>query len=145
MDRMAKAWNELYMQAAYLAAARFMHPTSTQLVMPRPQHNIGLCGHEYIIAVLNGHSHTCYEQFWMEVYAFWALCDHLRIDRILQYSSREVMVEEALEIFCYVVDHGVVQWNAGHLFHCSVETINTWVYKVMRALCRLAHEVIRPM
>ncbi|KAG6718634.1 hypothetical protein I3842_04G161700 [Carya illinoinensis] len=35
--------------------------------MSRPQYNIGFHGKEYIIAILNGHSDSCYEMFRMEV------------------------------------------------------------------------------
>ncbi|XP_041026935.1 uncharacterized protein LOC121267130 [Juglans microcarpa x Juglans regia] len=112
--------------------------------MPRAQHNIGLRGYQYIIAVLNGHPNTYYEMFRMEVYAFRALCDHLRRDVSLRDSSREVTVEKALGMFCYTVGHGVVQRNAANLFQHSVETINRHVYNVMRALCRLSRRVIKP-
>ncbi|XP_042957659.1 uncharacterized protein LOC122293214 isoform X2 [Carya illinoinensis] len=112
--------------------------------MPRPQHNIGLHGREYIIAVLNGHPDNCYEMFRMEVYAFRALCDRLRRDVALRDSTREVTVEEALGMFCYTVGHGVVQRNSANLFQHSVETVNRHVYAIMRALCRLARHVIKP-
>ncbi|XP_041011305.1 L10-interacting MYB domain-containing protein-like [Juglans microcarpa x Juglans regia] len=108
-----------------------------------PEHNIGLRERDYIVAILNGHPNNCWNIFWMEIYAFEALCNTLRGNEYLE-STREVSVEEALAIFAYTVRYAQVQRITGDRFQHSSETINRHVYAVMCALCNLALDVISP-
>ncbi|XP_042962482.1 uncharacterized protein LOC122296751 [Carya illinoinensis] len=128
---------------ALLLAAVEEEESIGQVVERMPQHNIGLRGREYIVAILNGHPKNCKNMFRMEVYAFQALCNTLRTDSILE-STREVSVEEAVAMFAFTVGHGTVQQVKGDRFQHSSETINRHVGAVMRALCRLAPQVIAP-
>ncbi|KAF5476725.1 hypothetical protein F2P56_003435 [Juglans regia] len=108
-----------------------------------PEHNIGLCGRDYIVAILNGHPKNCWNLFRMEIYAFEALCNTLRANEYLA-STREVFVEEALAMFAYILAHAQVQRITGDRFQHSTETVNRHVYAVMLALCNLAPDVIAP-
>ncbi|XP_042942645.1 uncharacterized protein LOC122276807 [Carya illinoinensis] len=85
---------------------------------------------------------SCNDGTQEEAYIFWALCNRLRRDVALHDSTQEVTVEEALEMFCYIVGHGVVQRNSANLFQHLVETVNRHVYV---ALCCLARHVIKPI
>ncbi|XP_035543622.1 uncharacterized protein LOC118347699 [Juglans regia] len=108
-----------------------------------PEHNIGLRGCDYIIAILNGHLNNCWNLFWMEIYAFEALCNTLRANEYLT-STREVSVEKALAMFAYTVAHAKVQRITADRFQHSTETVNQHVYAVMLALCNIAPDVIAP-
>ncbi|XP_042939606.1 uncharacterized protein LOC122274656 [Carya illinoinensis] len=114
-----------------------------QVVERMPQHNIGLRGREYIVAILNGHPKNCRNMFRMEVYAFQALCNTLHTNAILE-STREVSVEEVVAMFTFTVGHGTIQRVTGDRFQHSSETVNRHVNAVMRELCRLAPKVIAP-
>ncbi|XP_042939406.1 protein ALP1-like [Carya illinoinensis] len=111
---------------AILLAAVEEEESTEQVVERMLQHNIGLRGREYIVAILNGHPKNCRNMFRMEVYGFQALCNTLRTDSILE-STREVSVEKAVAMFAFTVGHGTVQRVT-----------------VMQALCRLAPQVIAP-
>ncbi|XP_042944692.1 protein ALP1-like [Carya illinoinensis] len=111
---------------AILLAAVEEEESIGQVVERMPQHNIGLHGQEYIVAILNGHPKNCRNMFQMEVYAFQALCNTLRTDSILE-STREVSVEEAVAMFAFTVGHGTVQRVTGDRFQHSSETVNRHV------------------
>ena len=111
---------------------------------PRPQHNIGLRGHEYIIGILNGHPRNCKDMFQLEVRTFRALCEALRNHNLLRDSIREVTVEEAVGMFCLLVGHGSVHRVVGDRFQHSTETINKYVKRVIKALCEVGRHLIVP-
>ncbi|XP_035539625.1 uncharacterized protein LOC109010400 [Juglans regia] len=111
---------------------------------PRPQHNIGLRGHQYILGILNGHPDNCKIMFRMEVPTFRCLCGLLRTNHLVRDSRRKVTVEEVVGMFCLLVGHAEGQRIVGDRFQHSTQTINKNARKVINALCEIGRHLILP-
>lgn len=108
-----------------------------------PQHNIGLCGHQYVYEILNGHPRNCQDLFQLEVDTFCALYS-LRGNHFLVDFRREVSVEEAIAMFCVLVGHAQGQRIVEDRFQHSSKIINLNVRAVINAQCELGRDIIRP-
>ncbi|KAG8379496.1 hypothetical protein BUALT_Bualt07G0094500 [Buddleja alternifolia] len=102
-----------------------------------------LSGKEWVKELLEGHPTRIYENLRMDRRTFVKLCQVLCERHYLEDNTeRRVSIEEAVAIFLYTVGHNQRQRVSAERFQHSTETINRHVKEVMRALCKLAKELI---
>ncbi|KAG8373207.1 hypothetical protein BUALT_Bualt12G0147000 [Buddleja alternifolia] len=102
-----------------------------------------LSGKEWVKELLEGHPTRIYENLRMDRRTFVKLCQVLCERHYLEDNTEcQVSIEEAVAIFLYTVGHNQRQRVSAERFQHSTETINRHVKEVMRALCKLAKELI---
>ena len=104
-----------------------------------------LAGSDWVVELINGNPTRIYDVLRMNVECFLNLCDVLRQGNYLSDSyKRKVKIEEAVAIFLYTIGHNERQRVSAERFQHSTETINRHVRQVMRAIVKLAKEMIVP-
>ncbi|KAG8370215.1 hypothetical protein BUALT_Bualt14G0093900 [Buddleja alternifolia] len=102
-----------------------------------------LSGKEWVKELLEGHPTRIYENLRMDRRTFVKLCQILCERHYLEDNTeRRVSIEEVVAIFLYTIGHNQRQRVSAERFQHSTETINRHVKEVMRALCKLAKELI---
>ncbi|CAH9126374.1 unnamed protein product [Cuscuta epithymum] len=103
-----------------------------------------LTGNAYIDELMTGHPLRCYENFRMKPHVFLHLCERLKNLDVL-HDSRYLRAGEQLGIGLLVLCLGVGQHTCAERFQHSMRTVHLCVKRVVRALARLAKEVIKPI
>ncbi len=101
-----------------------------------------LSGREFVAEVLNGSGTSCFDLFRMKKDCFLNFCNELRSKNYLS-DSRDVLVEEKVATFLFIIGHNVRHRVASNRFQHSTETISRNFKEVLRAVCRLGKELIK--
>ncbi|XP_012570899.1 protein ANTAGONIST OF LIKE HETEROCHROMATIN PROTEIN 1-like [Cicer arietinum] len=101
-----------------------------------------LSGREFVAEVLNGSETSCFDLFRMKKECFLNFCNELRGKNYLS-DSRDVLVEEKVATFLFIIGHNVRHRVASNRFQHSTETISRNFKEVLRAVCRLGKELIK--
>ena len=102
-----------------------------------------LTGDAFIKEILNGNRRTCYELFCMDRPTFTSLCNYLKTNKLLT-NSRQITVEEAVNMSLLIVRHNVrIKLIADHFQH-STETVDKQFKEIVRAICYLGKFIIHP-
>ena len=78
----------------------------------------------------------------MKKECFLNFCNELR-DKNYLSDSRDVLVEENVTTFLFIIGHNVCHIVASNRFQHSAETISRNFKEVLRAVCRLGKELIK--
>ena len=97
---------------------------------------------EFVAEVLNGSGTSCFDLFRMKKECFLNFCNELR-DKNYLSDSRDVLVEENVTTFLFIIGHNVCHIVASNRFQHSAETISRNFKEVLRAVCRLGKELIK--
>jgi len=95
-----------------------------------------LSGREFVAEVLNGSGTSCFDLFRMKKECFLNFYNELR-DKNYLSDSRDVLVEEKVATFLFIIGHNVRHRVPSNRFQHSTETISRNFKKVLRAVCRL--------
>ncbi|XP_050896851.1 uncharacterized protein LOC127103649 isoform X2 [Lathyrus oleraceus] len=101
-----------------------------------------LTGREFVAEVLNGSGTSCFDLFRMKKECFINFCNELREKNYL-CDSRDVLVEEKVATFLFIIGHNVRHRVASIRFQHSTETISRNFKEVLRAVCRFGKELIK--
>lgn len=112
-------------------------------ILKQPCRTSVLSGREYIIELLNGHPDRIYDSFRMNQCTFRSLCQRLKSLGYLK-DDKIVSVEEAVGIFLITVGHNMRNRIVSERFQHSQETISRQFNRVLKALCKLAIDIIQP-
>ncbi|XP_056159720.1 uncharacterized protein LOC115667555 [Syzygium oleosum] len=102
-----------------------------------------LSGPEWVREIVYGHSDRIYEAFRMERHVFLNLCDLMRARGWLK-DSQYVRTDEQVGIFLSLVGHKNSIRDLCERFQHSEETISKYFTIVLKAVMKLAKEVIKP-
>ncbi|XP_056173704.1 uncharacterized protein LOC130139873 isoform X2 [Syzygium oleosum] len=131
--------DELKMLLAWLCTAwlhRSMHMTE------RIRDNV-LTGPQWVSELLHGHSDRVYEAFRMEGHVFLNLCGLLK-SRGWLADSRYVRVDEQVAMFLLMICHKNSNRALCERFQRSGETVSKYFAAVLKAVLKLAKEIIVP-
>ncbi|KAL3720411.1 hypothetical protein ACJRO7_005259 [Eucalyptus globulus] len=107
-----------------------------------PIRDRNLSGPEWMRELICGHSDRIYEAFRMERHVFLNLCDLMRIRGWLK-DSRYVRIDEQVGIFLSLVGHNNSTRDLCERFQRSRHTISTYFNLVLKAVLKLAKEIIK--
>jgi len=107
-----------------------------------PIRDSNLSGPEWMRELICGHSDRIYEAFRMERHVFLNLCDLMRIRGWLK-DSRYVRIDEQVGIFLSLVGHNNSTRDLCERFQRSGHTISTYFNLVLKAVLKLAKEIIK--
>ncbi|XP_057453150.1 uncharacterized protein LOC130745015 [Lotus japonicus] len=102
-----------------------------------------LSGREFVNEILNGSGTVCFDLFRMRKPCFVRFCNELREKNYLS-DSRDVFVDEKVAMFLFILGHGVRHRVVANRFQHSTQTVSSCFKEVLRAVCRLGKELIRP-
>ncbi|XP_059301778.1 uncharacterized protein LOC132053679 [Lycium ferocissimum] len=100
-------------------------------------------GNEFIQEILRGNETRCYENFRMKKAVFIDLSNDLTIKYGLK-PTRGMSIHEMLGIFLMTCAHGVGNRMIQDIFQHSGETIHRHFHSVLKAVCKLARDIIQP-
>ncbi|XP_057426218.1 uncharacterized protein LOC130719617 [Lotus japonicus] len=106
-------------------------------------HDSKLSGREFVNETLNGSGTVCFDLFRMRKPCFVRFCNELKEKNYLS-DSRDVFVEEKVAMFLFIIGHSVRHRVVANRFQHSTETVSRYFKEVLRAVCRLGKELIRP-
>lgn len=106
-------------------------------------HDSKLSGREFVNEILNGSGTVCFDLFRMRKPCFVRFCNELKEKNYLS-DSRDVFVEEKVAMFLFIIGHSVRHRVVANRFQHSTETVSRYFKEVLRAVCRLGKELIRP-
>lgn len=109
----------------------------------RPKRTSALTGHNYVIELMNGHAGRCFDMLRMEPPVLQELCEQLKEKTGLK-DSRYVTALEQLAIFLLVLSHNESNRVVAERFQHSGETISKYFNLVLKKVCRLGVQIIRP-
>ncbi|XP_061351787.1 uncharacterized protein LOC133296740 isoform X2 [Gastrolobium bilobum] len=101
-----------------------------------------LTGRDFVTEILNGSGTVCFELFRMEKTCFTNFCNELRGKSYLS-DSRDVLVEEKVAMFLFIIGHNVRHRVVSDRFQHSTETVSRYFKEVLRVVCRLGKELIK--
>ena len=128
---------------AMLAVIASMVRLRSRRQQPQPMHNSSLTGPMRVAELLNGHDEIMQGMVSMTAGTFRALSDLLRSRELLR-PTRNIDVDEQLFIFLAICTQGASNRHVSYLFQHSIETTSRWFDKVLRVICSLKDEFIRP-
>ena len=102
-----------------------------------------LTGHDFVAEVLNGSRTVCFELFRMKKTCFVNFCNELRGKMYLS-DSRDVLLEEKVAMFLFIIGHNVRHRVILDQFQHFTEIVSRYFKEVLRAVCRLGKELIKP-
>ncbi|CAL5362231.1 unnamed protein product [Camellia sinensis] len=111
----------------------------------QPQRTCLYTGEMYTQHLLNGHPRTIREVLRMDAPTFRSLCDELKRREFVKVDKNRLSIEQSLAILLYVCGHSERHRLAADRFQHSTETIHRHFKIMIRALCRLAVLIIRPL
>ncbi|GMP62181.1 hypothetical protein CsSME_00024379 [Camellia sinensis var. sinensis] len=120
-----------------------LHEYCNTYLQPRPCRTSILQGHDYVLEILNGHERRSKENFRMEPDVFINLCEALKVYGKLEHS-RYLTVQEQVCIFLLTIGHNERNRVVQERFQHSGQTISKYFNRVLKAVCRLGKQVIRP-
>ncbi|XP_060170797.1 uncharacterized protein LOC132601748 [Lycium barbarum] len=100
-------------------------------------------GNEFIQEILRGNETRCYENFRMKK----AVCIDLSNDLTDKYGLKPtcgMSIHEMLGIFLMTCAHRVGNRMIQDIFQHSAETIHIHFHSVLKAVCKLARDIIQP-
>ncbi|KAL0539375.1 hypothetical protein IC582_023586 [Cucumis melo] len=109
----------------------------------QPCRTSALRGHDYVIELLNGNDSRCFDFFRMKRITFIRFCEDLKSKTNLK-SSRYLTVQEKVVIFLLIISHNESNRIATERFQHSGHTISLAFNLVLRKVCKLGGEIIRP-
>ncbi|KAK3000525.1 hypothetical protein RJ639_021864, partial [Escallonia herrerae] len=98
---------------------------------------------KFILEILEGNETRCYQLFRLQREVFLHFCDDLKTCYGLK-DSRGMMIHEEVGIFLFILAYGVGNRLAQDMFQHSGETISRHFHKVLRAVCKLSEDIIKP-
>ncbi|CAL5342174.1 unnamed protein product [Camellia sinensis] len=120
-----------------------LHEYCNTYLQPRPCRTSILQGLDYVLEILNGHERRSKENFRMEPDVFINLCEALKVYGKLEHS-RYLTVQEQVCIFLLTIGHNERNRVVQERFQHSGQTISKYFNRVLKAVCRLGKQVIRP-
>ncbi|GAV63127.1 LOW QUALITY PROTEIN: DDE_4 domain-containing protein, partial [Cephalotus follicularis] len=96
---------------------------------------------KYIKEMLNGPPQACYEILRIQPSTFSYFCEVLRKGAL---RTNNIMVEEQVEMFLYIVGKHFDQRSICDHFQHSLETVNRHCRRVMRAVAKIGKHLIYP-
>ncbi|XP_048138571.1 uncharacterized protein LOC115743588 [Rhodamnia argentea] len=108
-----------------------------------PIRDSAFSGAQWIREIIHGHSDRVCEAFRMERHVFLNLCG-LFTARGWLGDSRYLKVDEQVGIFLYLLCHGGSNRDLTERFQCSRQTISWYFNLVLKAVRKLAKEIIAP-
>ncbi|KAL0556734.1 hypothetical protein IC582_005250 [Cucumis melo] len=118
---------------------------SLHMIQPskQPCRTSALRGHDYMIELLNGNDSRCFGCFRMKRPTFIRFCEDLKSKTNLK-SSKYLIVQEKVVIFLLIISHDESNRIAAERFQHSGHTISLDFNLVLRKVCKLGREIIRP-
>ncbi|GMN29136.1 hypothetical protein TIFTF001_041270 [Ficus carica] len=110
---------------------------------PQPMHNSTLTGSMRVEEILNGHAEIIQGLISMKAETFRTLSNLLASWELLK-PTRNMNVNEQLFIFLSICARGATNRHISYLFQHSIETTLRWFDKVLKVICSLKDEFIRP-
>jgi hypothetical protein len=111
--------------------------------VPQPMHNSSLTGSMRVEEILNGHEDIIQGLISMKSETFRVLSNLLG-SRELLTPTYNMNVNEQLFIFLAICAQGATNRHVSYLFQHSKETTSRWFFKVLKVICTLNDEFIRP-
>ncbi|KAL0534207.1 hypothetical protein IC582_028495 [Cucumis melo] len=109
----------------------------------QPCRTSALRGHDYVIKLLNGNDSRCFDCFRMKRITFIRFCEDLKSKTNLK-SSRYLTVQEKVVVFLLIISHNESNCIAAERFQHSGHTFSLAFNLVLRKVCKLGREIIRP-
>ena len=106
-------------------------------------HDSKLSGREFVDELLSGSATVCFDLFRMKKPCFIKLCDVLKEKKFLS-DSRYVSIQEKVAMFLFIIGHNVRHRVVADRFQHSTETVSRFFKEVLRAVCQLGKELIKP-
>ncbi|GMN57225.1 hypothetical protein TIFTF001_026324 [Ficus carica] len=110
---------------------------------PQPMHDSMLTGSMRVEEILNGHEDVIQSMISMKSSTF-RLLSNLLGGRGLLRSTNHMNVNEQLFIFLAICSQGASNRHVSYLFQHSPETTSRWFFIVLKVICALKDEFIRP-
>ena len=110
----------------------------------RPMCTSILNGWSYVIKVLEGNPQVCYDIFRMDKTIFRHLCNELKRLHLLEEDTGIVSVEEAVGTVLFIVGYNSDYRLTANRFQHSLDTIQRWFRRALRAIHALGCLIIRP-
>ncbi|GMN20239.1 hypothetical protein TIFTF001_051006 [Ficus carica] len=111
--------------------------------VPQPMHDSILTGSMRVEEILNGHQDVIQGMISMKSSTFRALSNLLG-SRELLTPTNHMNVNEQLFIFLAICSQGATNRHVSYLFQHSQETTSRWFFRVLKVICALKDEFIRP-
>ncbi|GMN20264.1 hypothetical protein TIFTF001_043049 [Ficus carica] len=108
-----------------------------------PMHNSILTGSMRVEEILNGHDDVIQGMISMKSSTFRVLSGLLGSQELLT-PTNNMNVNEQLFIFLTICSQGATNRHVSYLFQHSKETTSRWFFKVLKVICALKDEFIRP-
>ena len=102
-----------------------------------------LSGSGFVAELLRGSDTVCYELLRMKKSCFVNLCDVLSRKGYLE-DSRGVGLAEKVAMFLFIIGHNIRHRVVADRFQHSTETVSRHFKEVLRAVCLLGKELIKP-
>ncbi|GMN43694.1 hypothetical protein TIFTF001_012887 [Ficus carica] len=110
---------------------------------PQPMHDSMLTGSMRVEEILNGHEDVIQSMISMKSSTFRLLSNQLG-GRGLLRPTNHMNVNEQLFIFLVICSQGASNRHVSYLFQHSPETTSRWFFRVLKVICALKDEFIRP-
>ncbi|GMN62636.1 hypothetical protein TIFTF001_031729 [Ficus carica] len=110
---------------------------------PQPMHDSMLTGSMRVEEILNGHEDVIQSMISMKSSTF-RLLSNLLGGRGLLRPTNHMNVNEQLFIFLAICSQGATNRHVSYLFQHSPETTSRWFFRVLKVICALKDEFIRP-
>ncbi|GMN31978.1 hypothetical protein TIFTF001_049741 [Ficus carica] len=110
---------------------------------PQPMHNSTLTGSMRVEEILNGHEEIVQGLISTKSEIFRSLSNLLGSRELLKPTSN-MNVNEQLFNFLSICAQGATNRHISYLFQHSMEITSHWFFKVLKVICALKDEFIRP-
>lgn len=100
-------------------------------------------GHAWLMEMLRGHGHRCYNMFRMDINVFIKLSTELRSNYGLK-DSRRMTVDEMLAMFLFTLGHGASNRLVSERFQHSGETVSRYFNMVLDCICTMSVNNLKP-
>ncbi|GMN68920.1 hypothetical protein TIFTF001_037973 [Ficus carica] len=111
--------------------------------VPQPMHDSILTGSMRVEEILNGHQDVIQAMISMKSSTFRALSNLLG-SRELLTPTNHMNVNEQLFIILAIYSQGATNRHVSYLFQHSQKTTSRWFFRVLKVICALKDEFIRP-
>ena len=123
-----------------------MHAANYSLnhVIKTARRTSALTGHEWVQEIINGHDVRCFQMFRMRKDVFLQLCNVLQCKYGLR-PTRGMGIHEQVGLLLYVLGQPGSIRNTEERFQHSGETISRQFHNVLKAVCGLSRDIIKPV